>query len=278
MIWRITGNATWVSVFFPLPGTLLTFCLAIIGLWLGLQVTGHFSSGDLLRKGWTLIALSNGMLAVGVAVAQFLRATSPLYPFLLTASGGESVLSIARRNGVTVSGPVRFALIAVGLLYVLRAYRRSGLLGKLRLLDWVLLALFGVFVGRNLAAIAVAVRGENGTPALWQIIGWPVDPLLWLLFAEALLLFRSAQQMDPGRIGRCWKVLAVGIFLTVATDVGLWASNYGYIEGYWSALIYYAWIPAAAAFARAPALQLEAIRAAVTGGSGEDGLLRQHSE
>jgi len=278
VIWRITGNATWVSVFFPLPGTLLTFCLAIIGLWLGLQVTGHFSSGDLLRKGWTLIALSNGMLAVGVAVAQFLRATSPLYPFLLTASGGESVLSIARRNGVTVSGPVRFALIAVGLLYVLRAYRRSGLLGKLRLLDWVLLALFGVFVGRNLAAIAVAVRGENGTPALWQIIGWPVDPLLWLLFAEALLLFRSAQQMDPGRIGRCWKVLAVGIFLTVATDVGLWASNYGYIEGYWSALIYYAWIPAAAAFARAPALQLEAIRAAVTGGSGEDGLLRQHSE
>ena len=245
---------------------------------MGLQVTGHFSSGDLLRKGWTLIALSNGMLAVGVAVAQFLRATSPLYPFLLTASGGESVLSIARRNGVTVSGPVRFALIAVGLLYVLRAYRRSGLLGKLRLLDWVLLALFGVFVGRNLAAIAVAVRGENGTPALWQIIGWPVDPLLWLLFAEALLLFRSAQQMDPGRIGRCWKVLAVGIFLTVATDVGLWASNYGYIEGYWSALIYYAWIPAAAAFARAPALQLEAIRAAVTGGSGEDGLLRQHSE
>jgi hypothetical protein len=118
-----------------------------------------------------------------------------------------------------------------------------------------------------MVAIAATVKAESGSPALWQIMGWPVDLLLWLLLAQALMLFRSAQRMEAGRIGQCWKVLALGIFLTVATDIGLWATNYGYLRGSWSALIYYAWLPAAAAFARAPALQLEAIRAAATGGA-----------
>jgi hypothetical protein len=266
--WRITGNPIWVSAFFPLPATLLTIVLSTMGLWLSLQVTGHFGRGDLLRKGWTLIALSNILLVNTVVVAQFWRADSPLYPFVLTPAGGEPLLAAARRNGVTVGGPLRFALIAAGLYFVLKAYRRSGLLGRLARLDWVVLAVFGVYVVRNIISIGAVVKSEHGSPALLQVIGWPVEPLLWLLLAQAILLLRSAQNMEAGSIGRCWKVLALGIFLTAVADIGLWATNYGYLRGFWTVLIYYAWLPAAAAFARAPALQLEAIRAAATGEGG----------
>ena len=263
--WQLSGNSAWVTVFFPLPSTLLVISLSLVGLWLSLRVTGHFEANDLLRKGWTLIAWSNTLLLNSALVAQFLRGKSSLYPLVLTSGGGEALLSAARHNGMTVSGPGRFLLLSMGLYFVLKAYRRAGLLGKLGALDWVVLAMFGVYVGRNMVAIAATVRAESGWPSLWQMMGWPVDLLLWLLLAQALLLFRSARQMEAGRIGRCWKVLAFGIFLTAAADIGLWATNYGRLHGPWSALIYYAWIPAAAAFARAPAIQLEAIRAASAG-------------
>jgi len=263
MAWRITGNAAWAA-YFSWPGTLLVVWLSLVGLWLGLRVTEHFGPDDLMRKAWTLIAWSNTLLLNSAVVAQVLRRQSASYPFV-PPSGGETILSVARHNGVTVSGPGRLALLVVGLYFALKAYRRSGLLGRLGALDWVVLGVFGVYVARNIAALAAVVNGENGSALLYWILGWPVGPLLWLLLAQALLLFRSAQRMEAGRIGQCWKVLALGIFLTVAADMGLWATNYGYLRGSWSALIYYAWLPAAAAFARAPALQLEAIRAAATG-------------
>ena len=264
IVWRITGNARWASVFFPLPGGLVIMYMAIVGLWLGIQVTAYFGPGEALRKAWTLIVLSNILMFASAALVQLLRADFPLYPFLLAPGGGERALSVARLNGLTVGGPIRFTLIATGLFFVLKAYRQSGLLARLRAFDWLLLAVMALYVGRNLMAIATMVKGQPASPRFWQMVGWPVEPLLWVLVAEALLLFRSAQQMEAGSIGRCWKALALGIFLTAASDIGIWAANYGYLEGHWRALIFYAWVPAGAAFARAPALQLEAIRAATS--------------
>ena len=275
LAWRITGNPAWVSAFFPTTSAVLIVGFAVIGLWLGLQVTAHFGSTDLLRQGWTLIALSNLLLGTNVVLLQLLRGKSPLFPFLLTTTGGEVYLSVARQNGLTFGGPLRLLLIAAGLYFVLKAYRQSGLLGKLKIVDWALIALFGVYTCRNLVSIAATVQRQGGGLAVWQVFGWPVDLVLWLLLIQALLLFRSARQMDPGRIGKCWKALSFGVFLTVASDIGIWAITYGYLPGYWAVLIYYPWIAAAAAFARAPALQLEAIRAAESGGSGEEGILRE---
>ena len=275
LAWRISGNSAWVSAFFPTTSAILLVGFAVIGLWLGLQVSAHFGSTDLLRKGWTLIALSNILLGTNVVLLQLLRGNSRLFPFLLTATGGEVYLSAARQNGVTFGGPIRLILIAAGLYFVLKAYRQAGLLGKLKILDWALIILFGVYAGRNLVSIVAAVQHQAGSLTSWQVFGWPVELVLWLLLTQTLLLFRSARQMGPGRIGRCWTVLSFGIFLTVASDIGIWAITYGYLPGYWAVLLYYPWVAAAAAFARAPALQLEAIRAAESGGSGEEGLLRE---
>ena len=78
--------------------------------------------------------------------------------------------------------------------------------------------------------------------------------------AQGLLLLRSAQKMGSGMIGRCWKALAAGLFLTALGDVGQWARSYGYLPTACEALIWYVWLPAACAFACAPAFQLEVIR------------------
>ena len=87
--------------------------------------------------------------------------------------------------------------------------------------------------------------------------------MLWLLLAEALLLFRCAQGIAPGRIGECWKAFAVGIFLTALANAAMWAFRHGYLPYPWTNLIWYLWLPAFAEFARAPALQLEVIQEAL---------------
>ncbi len=104
----------------------------------------------------------------------------------------------------------------------------------------------------------VAVQ-HGKRPGIWEVLGWPVDPLLLLLFWQAFLLLRSAQNMPAGRIGLCWKAYSAGIFLTAAGDVGIWATNYGHLAWPWNSIVWYVWLPAAAAFARGPAFQLEVI-------------------
>ena len=56
---------------------------------------------------------------------------------------------------------------------------------------------------------------------LVEVAGSPVDPLLVLLFGEALLLHRSVRGMGRGWISRCWSAYSVGIFLVLLGDLGL---------------------------------------------------------
>jgi hypothetical protein len=68
--------------------------------------------------------------------------------------------------------------------------------------------------------------------------------------------------MGEGWIGRCWRAVCVGIFLMCFGVIALWATAWGYLPWPWSSLIWYLWLPAGAAFALAPAYQLEAIQRA----------------
>ena len=257
--WQLSGNDAWVIQFFRVPAAVLMVFLALVEFWLSSAVLRHFSSDDLLRPGWTLIACSAGCQFVGMICSQVMGVNSSLNPLNISSSAGESLVPLMRSIGLLIGGTFRFALLAGGLHFALKAYRQSDLLGRLTRADWVVFGAFGAFILRNVADVVVAVR-HGHKPDVWEVFGWPVDPLLLLLLLQALLLFRSTQQMGAGRIGLCWKAFSVGVFLTALGDVGLWAANYNYLPWPWNALIWYVWLPAAAAFARAPAFQLEVLR------------------
>jgi hypothetical protein len=185
----------------------------------------------------------------------------PLRPawFLISGSAvanltGVSLAAPGRDAAMVLSGAVRFALLAAGLYQVLRVYRRFGFLTRLRAFDWALLTIPAAYAVYRIVNFELSAR-------------WAVDPLLACLLAEALLLFRSVRGMGQSWISRCWGSYSSGIFLTSVGNIGLWLA--GPMLG---SLTWYAWLPAAAAFAVAPAYQLEAIRYATVG---ERMLLRQ---
>jgi hypothetical protein len=166
---------------------------------------------------------------------------------------------MARQIGLTIGGTFRFALLAGGLYFAVKAYRRAGLASRLTLLDFVVLIGFLVYLARNVVDVVRAMQAGKH-PEIWEVLGWPVDPLLLVLLFEGFFLFRSSRQLGVGQIGLCWRALSAGVFLTALGDVGSWAANYGYLPWPWSSVTWYVWLPAAAAFARAPAFQLEVIR------------------
>ena len=255
--WQITGNDAWVIEFFGAPAALLMVALAGLELWLSIQVLRHFAADDLLRTGWTLIACSAGCQFVGFLFSQVLGVHSQLNPF--TAASGDSWIPLARQIGLTIGGTFRFALLAGGLWFAVKAYRRAGLGSRLTLPDSAVLLAFLIYLVRNVVDVVRAMHAGK-QPDVWEVLGWPVDPLLFVLIIEGILLFRSARQLGTGRIGLCWRAMSAGVFLTAIGDVAMWAANYGYLPWPWSALTWYVWLPAAAAFARAPAFQLEVIR------------------
>ena len=255
--WLITGNAAWAVEFFQVPAPVLMVCLALTEFCLAALVIRHFSTDDLLRPGWTLIASSAGCQLIGMVCSQILGVQSRINPLLLLPKGGY-LIPLMRNIGLLAGGTFRFAFLAGGMHFALKAYKQSGLAVRRRWMDWGVSVVFAVFLLRNVVDVVVAIRAGK-SPGIWELLGWPVDPLLLVLLLQALPLIRSAGRMGNGRIGLCWKAFSAGIFMTALGDVGLWAVNYGYLPWPWSSVTWYLWLPAAAAFARAPAFQLEVI-------------------
>ncbi len=195
---------------------------------------------------------------IGVICSQLLGTESRLNPLAVESGGTEWLITLAHKFGLLIGGTFRFGLLVATLHFALKAYRQSGLAARLGQIDWAILIAFALFVARNVADVLVAIRGGK-RPDVWEVAGWPVDPILLVLLAQGLLLFRSSSQMGRGRIGSCWRALSLGVLLTALGDVGMWATNYGYLPWPWSALTWYLWLPAAASFARAPAFQLAVI-------------------
>jgi membrane protein implicated in regulation of membrane protease activity len=68
--------------------------------------------------------------------------------------------------------------------------------------------------------------------------------------------------MGRGLIAKCWRALAIGIFVIGFGEAALWAIG-RYFPGWLVATLeWYVWFPAAAAFAMAPAYCVAAVRRA----------------
>jgi hypothetical protein len=256
--WQITGNFRWVRDFFQIPGALLALFLAATQFWFARRALDHFEPGEPMRIAWMCITASAGFDVANVVLSQILGRPSVLNPMQLVGAWSPITGEELRKVGIMMGGTCRFSLLALGLWFALRGYRRAGLLGRLHAINWLTLAVMGVYVLAEIGEIGGVLRGSQPVP-LHVIIGWPVDPFLWLLLAQAMLLYRSAQQMGPGWVARCWVAMAAGVFLVLVGDVALWATNWGYLPWPWSGLEWYIWPVAGAAFALAPMYQVEAI-------------------
>jgi hypothetical protein len=264
--WLIVGKDGLIENFFRLPGALLMVSLAAVSALFSARVCRGFLPGEPLRAAWLLIAFAAATELVATILVQVLGAKSPLNVIGYFPVAVNEIAAI-RRLGQVLGGPCRFGLLAAGLWLVLGVYRRAGFLGRYTPRDWMLLAVFGAYIVREGADVAAAFhRGRRFEPA--ELLHLPVDPLLWLLLAEGLLLYRSVHRMGGGWagrgwIGKCYGAFSVGVFLILLGDVAVWATAWGYLPWPWSALGWYVWIPAAGAFALGPAYQLEAMHHAI---------------
>jgi hypothetical protein len=261
-IWRATGRDAWVTDFFQIPGAFLLVSLAVIQLWYAVWSVREFSPGQPMRTAWIYIACSAACELAGTACVQVLAADSMTNPLRLSARWSGSSAEI-RQFGLLAGGTCRFVLLAIGLWWALRVYRESRLMAGLKAVDWALLGLLVTYIVWEAGGMVVAMRyGKH--PGVFEILSWPVDPLLCVLLAEAILLFRSVRQMGTGWIGLCWRAMSLGVGLVCLGDILIWAGAYGFVPWPWSALEWYIWLPAAGAFAVAPVYQLEAIYQART--------------
>ncbi|HEY1341243.1 MAG TPA: hypothetical protein VGF59_27220 [Bryobacteraceae bacterium] len=266
VLWRNTGNEFWVNTLFRAGSSVLLVFLAALQFWLSARVCGQFASDDALRRAWLIIAASAGFDFVASLVVQAPGLAAGL-GFLVRSPAWPGMTPGALRSiGLVVGGTCRFALLAGGLLLVLRVYRRSGFLGRPSPLDWLLLGLLAAYIGREAWDTAREIRRGAAVSAP-EVLTWPVDPLLLALLAEGMLLARSVQGMGMSAVGRVWQAFSTGIFLVSLGDVGLWAEAYSYLRWPYTAAIWYIWVPASAAFALAPAYQLKAMREAGQGES-----------
>lgn len=263
-VYLFSGNATWVEQFFRVPGGLLLVALAGMQLAYSVLAWRGFDPGEPMRSAWGFISLAAACEMAGSLAVQILSADSIVNP-LRGAAIWPDAAGWIRQAGLIAGGTCRFACLATGLFYALRVYRHAGFLARLLWPDRVILGVLAGYIVWEFADLGIAVR-QGKHPGAAEMAGWPVDPLLWVLLLEAMLLYRSVRAMGPGWIGRCWMAFGAGVALVALGDVSLWATAYGYLRWPWNALGWYVWLPASAAFALAPAYQLHAMRMASAGG------------
>jgi hypothetical protein len=129
--------------------------------------------------------------------------------------------------GLTIGGPFRWLFVACGLFLVLQVYSRSGLLGRLKQADWLLIGAVASYLLLETGGVAIALRtGKIFT--ILQKINWVNDPLLLALLIEAILIRRSVLASGWGLVARCWGAYMLAIAFTCAGDLGSWAKAYGY--------------------------------------------------
>lgn len=265
VVWWMTGDLLWIRLFFSYPGALFFIVCNVLQAWLSLRCLARFSAGDLLRPAWLMITLASFSQVVGGVVGHVFALESYLNPFSALPPGPRLFL-IQRAAALSEAfSPLYMVLLACGLAYVLKTCRHSGVLGRLKPVDWVLLAIVVVYTVSFFATTVCSPAHGGRELGLRAVISWSSDPLLCILLFQAILIRRSTANMGWGLISRCWISFTVAIFLTSVGDIGLWATSNGYLPWVLAAASWYVWFLPSAAFVLGPAYQLQAMALATCG-------------
>ncbi len=157
------------------------------------------------------------------------------------------------------------ALLAGGLMRVINLTRRLRIVRRLTTGDRILIAVILLFTARQMFEIGVILFGTRVPPRATQALLWFSDPLLALLLMQAVSIRRSVLNLGDGLVARCWGMMALGVALTSAGDVTLWAESHSLVPTVLSPLGWFVWFVAATAYACAPCYQVEAVRQAHKG-------------
>ncbi len=261
-LWNIAGPV------FSIQGTpdgtsaLSVTAMTAVNLWLCLLVLRSFPAGAPLRSAWMLITLSAAAQAGSGALAQLLGSNWLLNPLVWGGHARSGLIEQIRRCALIAGGPVRLALLALGMLAALRILRKFGFWVRPTATDWAICAIVYLFaLSRFGEAGAASLAGRQIGFEDWiSLAGLPV---LCVLFLEAMLLRQSVVRMGNGLISKCWAAFMCGIFLTGAGELVLWViPHYSHA---WPLEMIESLIgfPTAAVFALAPACQVAAQRRAI---------------
>jgi hypothetical protein len=252
----VTGQYSVLGWYFGALGTLFFLVMTTTECCLAIVCRSWFDSDEPMRLAWGMIACAALARLAGV----LLRAVSDGHlPWgnwhRLNLPSGGLFVSLSQL-GLVVGGPLSMAFLAVGLGRVLAIQRKFHLIGSLTRGDQALLFLVVAF---SISQLFINLPLLGNHPSLGTMLLWLSDPLLSLLLIEAILVRRSVIRMGQGLVAKCWGMFVLAIVITSAGDAAIWASSHNLLSESVTALSWYIWFVAAAAFASAPAYQLAAI-------------------
>jgi hypothetical protein len=251
-----TGNYRFLHLYFWILGTFFFLLMTGAESFLAFQCRAGFEPDEPMRLAWTLIALASlsrfsGTIPMAANNWHFTWITGQTSSVLATSS-----LQGLTQIGAVIGGPLSMAFLLAGLIRVLKIQRRFGVLSGLTPVDKLLI---GLIVAFTLCQVATIIHSAFQRPSPTTMILWLSDPLLASLLVAAVLIRRSVIRVGLGLISQCWGMYVLAIVSTSVGDASLWAANAGLLSPSLTALSWYIWFFAAAAFASAPAYQLAAM-------------------
>jgi hypothetical protein len=250
----LTGQYALLNWYFWVLGSLFFLVMAATEATLAFVCRSWFDADEPMRLVWGMV----GCAALARLAGFLLREISDVHFawglwIHLHATGMFTSLD---QIGLVTGGPLSMAFLAVGLGRVLSIQRRFHMDGLLTRGDKALLFLILAF---SVSQIVINFPLLSHHPSVWTMLLWLSDPLLSLLLIEAVLVRRSVIRLGQGLLAHCWGMFVAAIVTTSAGDAAIWASNRGLLSESLTALSWYIWFVAAAAFASAPAYQLAAM-------------------
>ena len=257
LAWCSTGDVSWVVQFFHYQGTLFLCGMSAAGVWLSSRSWLRFSRGEPLRPAWFLITLAASCYCIGSTGHQLLSSINGAAVILPSFLGLKS--QALNEVVMIIGGPLQSFLLAVGSLFVLRAYRIAGVLRNMTRCDWILIVPLIAFVGREAFDVKAALSSGR-IFSLLKMIRWTNEPLLVVLLIQAIVIRRTLLSIGRGLFARCWGAFVAAIAFTALGEIVLWAEAYEYLPWRFSSIGWYVWFLASAAYTLGPGFQVEASR------------------
>jgi hypothetical protein len=252
----VTGQYVLLGWYFGTLGSLFFLVMTATECCLAFVCRSWFDSDEPMRLAWGMIACAALARLVGVLLRAVSDGRLPWgYWHNLNGPSGGLFANLSQM-GLVVGGPLSMAFLAIGLGRVLGLQRKFHLVGSLTRGDKALLFLVLAF---SISQLSINLPLLGSHPSLGTMLLWLSDPLLSLLLIEAILVRRSVIRMGQGLVAKCWGMFVLAIVVTSAGDASIWASSHNFLSESMTALSWYIWFVAAAAFASAPAYQLAAI-------------------